>query len=210
MTLRLLQFSYSPYAAKVRVALKLERLECEVVEVPYLAREELVAVSGDVVVPVLVDGATVVTDSPRIVGYLEQKGGVPLTTEPLSVVLEQWADETFEEVAFRAACPGLEDFLRKTQGAEARAMFRLIKERKYGAGIIERWRAEADVWVAKTKAMLAPLEATLRTRPFLLGGAPSVADCAVVGQLHMLEVAQPGFVRAHAPGLTEWFTMLRA
>lgn len=208
--MRLLQFSYSPYAAKVRTALKLTKLPCELVEVPYTDRKELVALTGRLEVPVLVDGETVVSDSPRIVAWLAEKSGVPLTSPPLSVVLEQWADEPFEEVAFRLACPGLESFMRKTQGAEAGALFRLIKERKYGAGIIQRWRDEEATWLAKTKATLAPLVETLSRSPYLLGEAPSVADCAVVGQLHMVEVARPGFVRAEVPGLAEWFERLRA
>ena len=32
--MRLFQFAYSPFAAKVRVCLKLQQLECERVEVP--------------------------------------------------------------------------------------------------------------------------------------------------------------------------------
>ncbi len=208
--MRLFQFAYSPYAAKVRIALKLKGLAYEVVEVPYAQRKELVAVSGGVGIPVLVDGAQVISDSPRILAHLETKGGPALRADPLSIVFEQWADEPFEETAFRLACPGLEDRMGADQGEEARLMFRLIKERKYGAGCIGQWRAEQAKWLAATKDALAPVVATLATRPFILGATPSVADCALAGQLVMLEAARAGFVRAEVPGLARWFDELRA
>ena len=206
--MRLLQFSYSPFAAKVRVCLKLKKLECELVEIPYTKREELVKVSGGVGVPVLVDGATVVTDSPRITAYLETRGGPSLREHPLAPVLEQWADNWLEETAFRLACPGLEDRMGVDQGEEARLMFRLVKERRYGSGCISQWRLDQAKYAAETKAMLAPVVEAVRATGFVLGSSPSVADAAVVGQLHMVEAALPGWVKAQVPGLSDWFHAL--
>ncbi len=207
--MRLLQFSYSPFAAKVRVCLKLKNLACELVEIPYTNRSELVKVSGGVGVPVLVDGETVVTDSPRITAYLETKGGPSLREHPLAPVLEQWADNWLEETAFRLACPGLEDRMGADQGEEARMMFRLVKERRYGAGCIAAWRADQAKYSAETKVMLAPIVEAVRSTGFVLGAAPSVADAAVVGELHMIEAALPGWVRGQMPALSYWFTQLK-
>ncbi len=207
--MRLLQFSYSPFAAKVRVCLKLKGLECELVEIPYTNRSELVKVSGGVGVPVLVDGETVVTDSPRITAYLETKGGPSLREHPLAPVLEQWADNWLEETAFRLACPGLEDRMGADQGEEARLMFRLVKERRYGSGCISQWRADQAKYSAETKAMLAPVVEAVRAGGFVLGGTASVADAAVVGQLHMIEAALPGWVKAQLPQLASWFESYR-
>jgi glutathione S-transferase len=134
--MKFFQFSYSPFAAKARTCLKLKGLTCQLVEVPYTQRKELVAATGAMQVPVLVDGDRVISDSPRIVAYLEDKGGPSLSVDPLAVVFEQWADEYFEEVAFKYACPGLEDRMGEEQGEEARALFRLIKERRYGPGAV--------------------------------------------------------------------------
>ena len=197
--MRLLQFSYSPFAAKVRTCLKLHQLECELVEIPYTRRQELVALSGGVGVPVLVDGATVITDSPRITAWLDGKAKRSLRTHPLAPVLEQWADNWLEETAFRLACPGLEDRMGQTQGEEARLMFRLIKERRYGAGCITQWRADQAKYAAETKAMLAPIVEAVRATGFVLGDSVSVADAAVVGQLFMVEAALPGWVKTELP-----------
>lgn len=206
--MRLLQFSYSPFAAKVRVALKLKQLECELVEIPYTNRAELVKVSGGINVPVLVDGATVVTDSPRITAYLETKGGPSLREHPLAPVLEQWADNWLEETAFRLACPGLEDRLGADQGEEARLLFRLIKERRYGSGCIAAWRAEQARYSEETKALLLPVVEAVRAKGFVLGNSVSIADAAVVGQLHMVEAALPGWVKTQLPALSAWFDAL--
>jgi glutathione S-transferase len=208
--MRLLQFSYSPFAAKVRTCLKLKELACELVDVPYTQRKELVVLTGGVGIPVLVDGATVVTDSPRITAYLETKGGVSLREHPLAPLLEQWADNWLEETAFRLACPGLEDRMGESQGEEARLMFRLVKERRYGAGCIGQWRVDQAKYSDETKVLLAPVVEAVRSGGSVLGGSVSVADAAVAGQLQMVEFALPGWVKSHLPALSEWFEPLRA
>lgn len=202
--MRLFQFKYSPYAAKVRYAAAFKKLQLERVEVAYLQRAELVKVSGGVGVPVLEDGTHVVSDSPRIVEYLETKGGPALRSDPLSLVIEQWTDSTLEDACFRLACPGLEDLIGAAQGEEARLMFRLVKERKYGAGIVSQWRAEEAKWLAETRALLAPLADAVKSRDWLLPTGLSVADAALAGQVHMIEWAKPGFLTREVPGLVSW------
>lgn len=208
MSLELYQFSYSPFAAKVRVCLALKQLPHTLVEVPYLQRSALVKISGGIQVPVLVDGTHAISDSARIVDHLEAMGGIGLRVNPLSVALEQWADEYFQEIAFRLACPGLEDVLGAQQGDEARLLFRLVKERRYGVGCVAKWRDEAALHSKNTRDALRPIEHAVKLHGFMFG-APSAADAAVVGQLHMVETAQPGWVRQHAPGLIHWFEQLR-
>lgn len=208
--LRLLQFSYSPFAAKVRTVLTLKGLACEVVDVPYLQRAELVRLTGSLSVPVLDDGGTIVTDSPRIVRHLEGKGGPSVYGDPLAATFEQWADEFFEEVAFKLACPRLEALMAREQGDEAKALFRLIKERRYGSGAIEQWKRDEAQWRAQTLALLEPVVETLKRRAWLLGDSASVADAALAGQLTMVEFAFPGFVAEHLPTMCGWFEKLKS
>lgn len=202
--MRLFQFKYSPYAAKVRIAAAIKKLKLELVEVPYVQRAELVKVSGGVGIPVLEDGAQVVTDSPRIVAYLDTKAGPALRADPLAMVLEQWADSTLEDACFRLACPRLEDLIGESQGEAARLMFRLVKERKYGAGIVSQWRADEAKWLAETRALLSPLAEAVQSRDWLLPSGLSVADLALAGQVHMLEWAMPGFLEREVPSLVAW------
>jgi glutathione S-transferase len=204
---KLYQFPYSPFAAKVRIGLKAKGLACELVDVPYLERQELVAISGGVMVPVLVDGETVVKDSPAIMAYLDQHYAPSLRESQLAVIIEQWADGAVEDVAFRLACPGMEELVVSTNGgrADVRAMFRLVKERRYGVGCIEAWKHDAVTYSAHLKSLLAPVVAVLERQPYLLGESLSLADAAVVGQLSMVEASVPGWLKANLPALLPWF-----
>src|ERR1700743_2687303 len=64
--MKLFRFRYSPYARKVQVLLDLMGTPHEVVDVPYLDRDELARLTGGhIEVPVLVDDAGVVTVESR-------------------------------------------------------------------------------------------------------------------------------------------------
>jgi len=210
--MRLFQFFYSPFAAKVRRCLELKGLAYEVVEVPYLDRRELVSKSGGYpLVPVLEDGDRVVVESARITAYLDERYPVSLRSNPLAVVLEQWADGPLEEVAFKVASPGIEERLVAHSGrVDAGALFRLMKERRYGPGCLETWRSGAEALCEELVALLGPLSQAVASRPFLLGEVPSLADAAVYGQLYMVEVGVPGFIPARAPVLRDWWERVRS
>ncbi|MGC4001424.1 MAG: glutathione S-transferase [Anaeromyxobacter sp.] len=208
--MRLHQFAYSPFAAKVRKCLELKGLAFEVVEVPYLDRRELVALSGGIHVPVLEDGGRVVADSQRITAYLDQAYRPSLREEPLAEVLEGWAEGPLEDVAFRIAAPWLEARFAELQGGrdDARALFRVIKERRYGPGCLEQWRAGEPALIAQLASLLRPVGAALATRPFVLGQAATLADAAIRGQLHMIEFVRPGLVEDRLPALQDWYERL--
>jgi glutathione S-transferase len=209
--MRVYQFAYSPFAAKVRKCLELKHLTYQVVEVPYLDRRELLAVSGGWAhVPVLVDGHTVVTDSPRITAYLDERYEPSLRPGTLvgaATVYEQWADQVLEDVAFRLAAPHVEERMAALNGGreDARAMYRLVKERKFGPGCIDAWRAAGAELGARLAALLHPLGGTLAVQPFLLGERPTLADAAVWGNLYMVESVLPGRVASIGPALGEWY-----
>jgi glutathione S-transferase len=60
---------------------------------------------------------------------------------------------------------------------------------------------------AHTRELLASLEAILETQPYLLGGRPSLADCALMGPLyaHLYMDAVPArLLRETAPLTCQW------
>jgi glutathione S-transferase len=206
--MKLYQFRYSPYAAKVRKCLELKRLAYQIVEVPYLDRRELVALTGGYAhVPVLAAGDQVVFDSARITAWLDEKHAPSLRPEGgAAVVFEQWADSVLEDQAFRLAAPVMELQIAEQNGGreDARAMYRLVKERKFGTGCLDAWRADERGLASRVSALLAPL----RARPFLLGEEATLADAAVWGNLHMIECVSPGRAAHLAPHLAEWYQRL--
>ena len=70
-----------------------------------------------------------------------------------------------------------------------RALYVLVKERKYGAGCVDAWARDRDALIAKARALLAPTFKTLAARPFLFGDAPTLADASLYGQCAMLDEA---------------------
>jgi len=71
--LRVYRVPFSTNVERVALAAAHKGLEVEWVDVPYDDRTEVVRVSGQELVPVLVHGELVLADSPRILGYLEEQ-----------------------------------------------------------------------------------------------------------------------------------------
>ncbi|MCP3677030.1 MAG: glutaredoxin [Deltaproteobacteria bacterium] len=73
--MKLYQFENCPYCQRVRLVLEARGIEYEKVEVPTERddRTELFEISGQYMVPVLVDGERVISDSEAIVAYLYEK-----------------------------------------------------------------------------------------------------------------------------------------
>src|SRR2546423_9632209 len=84
-----------PWCAAARQAIENVGVEVELVEVPYPRPErvEVIAVSGQARVPVLVDGDEVIVDSRRIVRHLyERHGGPAFAASAADLAREELAD----------------------------------------------------------------------------------------------------------------------
>jgi glutathione S-transferase len=209
--MRLFHFPWSTYSRKVQRCLELKGLAFELVHVPYMDRRELAGLTGGYVqVPVLEDAGHVVVDSPAITAYLDERYAPSLRPGALAgpaMIFEQWADSTFEDVAFRIATPATMERLVAHEGgrADVAGMYRFSKERKFGKGCIEAWRDGADKLGAQLAALSVPLVRALEAHPFLLGPAPTLADAAVWGPLASIEYVTPGWVRARLAPLAAWY-----
>lgn len=189
--MKLFEFSYSPYARKVRAVLDLLGVEYEAVEVPYGDRSELVAVTGGYLqVPVLVNEAEVLTDSRAICEQLLERDA-RLTPSPFEGPIWAYADfcdGPLEDVLFRIATPSL---VGRKATPQERALFVYVKERKFGSGCVQQWAAEHAGLIAKGRKLLEPTARTLEAQPFLFGATPTLADAALYGNLVMLAAADP-------------------
>ncbi|MDO8434411.1 MAG: glutathione S-transferase family protein [Candidatus Binatus sp.] len=187
MAAKLYQFLGSPFCAKVRKLLEFKGVDFEVVEVDYLERKELLIASGQMTVPAVTfaSGETIV-DSARIAMRLEEMHPEPTIFPPgwrgLHLALADYIDNRLEESVYPAA---LADELKYygSQGADRAALWRLIRERKYGAGFVERTIADETANWNRACAALAPFEEQLASRPFLTGRI-GLADFSLYGQLY--------------------------
>ena len=190
--MRLHRLAYSPYARYVQAAIELAKAPCEIVDVSYGDREALARLAaGYIMVPVLErDDGSVLTDSHVIMTTLVREDArfaqlVPKADAGPIWAYADWAGSTLEDVAFRLASPGIA--LRFRSEFE-RALYVFVKERKFGPGCVRQWAEQADSLFAKLVELLEPSLGTLQLRPFLFGDAPCLADCALYGQLAMLDL----------------------
>jgi glutathione S-transferase len=196
--MKLYRLRYSPYALKVQTLLDLLGERYEAIDVRYGDRTELAQVTGGYIyVPVLVDDdGTVVTESRTICERLLARPGaerlVPQPFEGPIWAYADYCDGPLEDV-FRISTPVVRDTW--TDPFE-RALYVLIKERKFGAGCVDAWARDRHGLLARGRHLLAPTISTLSRQPFLFGDRPTLADCALYGNLTMLHAADPALVSA--------------
>lgn len=217
MKATLYQFMTSPFCSKVRKILDYKGLDYQIVEVDYVERKELIAASGQIMVPALRlegvpgggEGTAVETivDSDRIAMRLEElcpePTVLPARSRGLHLALTRYIDSGVEEALFFAAVPDEEKYFAR-QGADRLAMFRFIRDRKYGVGFCDRMEREHEVNMVRVHEVLAPFEIALEHGAFLLGG-PGLADFALYGQLHFLALTGVLKIPHELPRLREFY-----
>jgi glutathione S-transferase len=190
--MKLYRFRYSPYARKVQILLDLMGVRYELVDVPYANRDEIASVTGGTIyVPVLVDDAgKVVTESRDICEHLLQgplrARFVPPPWQGPIWAYADFADGPLEDVLFRIASPAIRD---AWANPGERALYVLIKERKFGPGCVDAWLRERPALMQKAQRLLRPTLETLAARGFLFSDSPTLADAALYGLCAMLEEA---------------------
>jgi glutathione S-transferase len=118
-----------------------------------------------------------------------------------------WTDSAFEDVMFRLASPGIRAAFPTPL---ARALFTVLKERRFGPGCIDAWAAQRGELLAKGRAMLQPTLRTLAHVPFIMGDRVTLADVALYAQLAMCAYADPALVDALGADLGPWIERMRA
>ena len=200
--MKLYKFDYSPYARKVQALLDLMGVRYTPIEVAYGDRNELATLTGGYIyVPVLVDDRNqVVTDSRRICEHLlvGEAGArfVPPRLEGPVWAYHDWCDGPLEDVIFRLGSPYI---ARRWPTPSERALYVLIKERKFGAGCVDAWERDQANLIERGNKLLAPSARTLAAQPFLFGDKPTLADVALYGNFALLAAASPDLVGRFQP-----------
>jgi glutathione S-transferase len=209
--MKLYAFDYSPYVRKVQLVLNLLGRAHQVIDVPYSDRDELASVTGGYIyVPVLVDDdRKVVCDSRAICQHLlTGDAAARLVPPPLDGPIwayHDWCDGPLEDVMFRIASPTIRD---RWKSPCDRALYVLVKERKFGAGCVTAWEEQRDNLVARANDLLAPTARTLAAQPFIFGATPTLADAALYGQFAMLRAGDERLLGRFGAIFRDWIGRL--
>ncbi len=171
---------FSPHCWKTRMALAHKGLSAQTVPWRF-TEKEAIDFSGQKLVPVLVDGGRVVSDSWQIACYLEDAyadrpslfGGP--AGRALSLFANSWADSTLVPTLARLLLPSIHGLIHEKD----KDYFRATREKRFGR--LEDLPAGYEAQVAALRAALLPLRQTLARQPYLAGERPAYADYAVFG-----------------------------
>lgn len=194
-------YNVSPYTQKVRAILKHKGLSFEERMVHPLRRGVLRKLTGQVAVPVLEDRGQAISDSSRIVRYLDEtypdRRVIP--TDPMwrgrALLAEDWSDEALSRVV--APLRWLVPFNQRRTMAMFRSAYppRFTEELAWqgiGRVVIARIRkrygghSQAEM-LNRLAEVLDFLDGALAETGWLAGPEPTVADFAVWSWLHFLE-----------------------
>jgi glutathione S-transferase len=211
---------FSPYCWRVKMALHHKGLGYETVPCRFTDKD-VIAFSNQGLVPVLVDGERVVSDSWVICQYLERTyPETPSLAEcaqawASALFVKLWTERSLQAVLLRILVPDILAHLHPKD----RDYFRRSREARLGT-TVEALAADRPAYLAQLETVLDPLRATLAAQPFL-GGVPSLADYLVFGAFQWARCISPvqllkqddpihvwrermlalyGGIAAHAPG----------
>ena len=186
--LELIQFPWSPYCIVQRRLLEYSGAKFKITNIPNGDRTLVWKVTRQryYQVPVLRDGKEVLFetdgDSQVIAKYLDQKLGLdlfPRKWEGLQDILWRYFENDIEGVTFKLNDIYWEEFVPEND----RLRFLRHKERKFGRGCIDEWRASQKQLLAELEKKLLPCEEMLLTRDFVIDDQPRFVDFNLFGML---------------------------
>lgn len=217
-SITLYQYEISPYADKVRRALRLKGLAFEVVEVKVSKRNAFRHVSPTGKFPVLVHDGQPIVDSSDILRYLDATFPDPRLAPDhprdaaLATILEDWADESlyFYDLAMRPWPHNRQWFVDDLLAHETGA-FRLLLGRMIPGAIGKvaatqgLGRKAPEVVTQDLAHLYDALEAWLEGADWLAGPRLSTADLSVRAMLNVLDRTREGAaLRAGRSRLDAW------
>jgi glutathione S-transferase len=186
--IELIQFSWSPFCLVQRRILDYSGVRYKVTNIPNPDRSLVWRLTRQRYygVPILRDGRAVVfetdDDSQVIAKYIDGKFQLDLFSKELRGVdriLWRFIEDQIEGACFR-----LNDIhWRELVPKKDQLAFLRHKERKFGRGCLDLWRAQQAQWLEDLTQRLTPFECMLAERPFLLRTQPHFIDFDLWGML---------------------------
>lgn len=190
--IELVQFPWSPYCLVIDSILEYSGAPFKRINVPAQDRGLVWKMTKQRYygVPVIRDGRSVVfemgDDTQVIAKYLDSKLGLglfPREIEGVQSVLWHFIENDIEGCTFR-----LNDIHYKANVPKSdQLQYLRFKERKFGRGCIDQWRAQEKTWLKRLAELLVPFEEMVMYHPFLLGNRPRFVDFDLFGMLANLQ-----------------------
>ena len=162
-------------------------------------------------VPVIRDGAKVIyesgDDTQDIARHLDAKlklGLFPVAREGEQSVLWRYFEHEIEAVGFKLNDIYWREFV--TKGDEL--PFLRHKERKFGRGCVDQWRAQQKDLLRQLEQLLRPCEQMLAHSEFLLGDRPLFVDFELFGMIGNFLYTGRYALPKSLPNLREWYRCL--
>jgi glutathione S-transferase len=197
----------SHYVVKTKKILEFKGIPYEFEYAPYHDRQDLLQVSGQDYVPFLLWDDEGVRWA-QIPDFLEKKKPTPTIfpngSRNLARIVESWAHEFVEEMAWRVAAPDARKTFKDPREAW---VFEELQMRKRGD--LDDLALQKPKHLKALVGALAPLEDRLGDTTFALGADPSLADFALYGALHCLPYTGNEIPR-ELPHTRKWFTTVAA
>jgi glutathione S-transferase len=186
--IELIQFPWSPFCIVQRRILEYSGARFKIVNVPNNDRSLVWKLTKQRYygVPVIRDGRTVVfemsDDTQVIAKYLDDKfrlGLFPRELDGVQSILWRYIENDIEGVAFKLTDIHWKEIMPK---ADQLAFLR-HKERKFGRGCLDQWRAQEGELLKQLEQRLVPFEEMLMHHAFLLEARPRFVDFDLFGML---------------------------
>ena len=207
--IELIQIPWSPFCLVQKRILEYARAKFKTREVPSGDRSLVWKLTRGryYQVPVLKDGTTVLFETDEnsqiIAKYLDGRfklGLFPEHWRGVQTILSRHIENEVEAITFK-----LNDIFWSELVAPAEQLnFIRFKERKFGRGCLDRWRAEQSQLLAQLAIALAPFEQMLADKPFLLGDHPLFVDFDLWGMLANFLYSGHYQFPSECPKLLEW------
>jgi glutathione S-transferase len=211
--IELIQFPWSPYCIVQRRILEYACARFKVTNIPNHDRSLVWRLTRQRYygVPIIRDGKSVLfemnDDSQVIAKYLDTKfrlGLFPWELEGVQSIIWRYIENEIEGAGFR-----LNDiYWRKVVPPSDQLAFLRHKERKFGRGCLDQWRAQQKELLAQLEQRLVPFEEMLLRQPFLLGQQPRFVDFDLFGMLgNFLYSGKYRLPAAHTR-LRQWYSRM--
>lgn len=208
--IELIQFPWSPFCIVTRRILEFGRIPFKITNIPNGDRSLVWRLTKEryYQVPVIRDGRNVIFETEEnsqvIAKYLDEEfdlGLFPPEWSGLQTILWQFIENEIEGPCFKLDDVYWQELVPKAD----QLRFLRHKERKFGRGCLDQWRAQKKGLLRALSDKLIPFEQMLLYRPFLLEAQPRFVDFDLFGMLsNFLYSGHYKLPAAHS-NLNKWF-----